>query len=450
MKRIGPLAALALLSVTGCSIGKITDGTNGGAIGHATVTFESWDTSKRLEYMNGGLIPPAYAPAFAPNASSTTWASTDPGANGRAGIWYLNPYATLAPGDNTNTFVNPGWNRIQISRPGYTTRWVYRDHEYTNWGASVYTTSPYSDGPYAATTSATAADSNTAWTQESFSLYPESQTTRHRQPDVIVDPRTLLDCEISDVAGAPPSDGLSVPVHDCEGAVNATTGQPVTRCLRYSVGTPNVGEGDLWVKSLDGGQTVTQYVYTQPYPSLTADAVAVPGGQILYHPEHNHFHFKDWTVTRLRAATAACQGNPKNCPLVQAAGAKTSFCLEDYRYNPSDPAGSTFDSTYQARRYQPDTCGLEQGIGAGRMDTYRRVLPEQMIDISGLAPGDYWLEVEVDAAHFIEESDYSNNVSRVLVTIPPVGSSPTSWQCYGCQQVGSTWSCTNKEGTVTL
>ena len=382
---------------------------------------------------------------------ATTWGTPDPGANGHAGWWYLNPYAPLNTGDTTNVSVLPGWNRIRIQRAGYETRYVYRDHEYTNWGQSVYTTSAYSAGPYPATTTSTASGSNTAYKEESFRLHPLSQTTRHRAPDIIVDPRTLLDCEISDVAGAKPVDE-NVTTHDCEGAINPSTGQPVTRCLRYSVGTANVGEGDLWVSSPALQAPVTQYVYTQPYPSLTADSLTVPGGQIIYDPVHNHFHFKDWSTTRLRADTTACETNPVSCPLIGTAS-KTSFCLEDYRYNPGDPAGTTFDSVYQARRYQPGSCGLEQGIGAGRMDTYRRVLPGQSIDITGVAPGNYWLEVEVNPAHSVEESDYLNNVSRVLIAIPPVGSSPSTWQCYGgCTKVPNTlpqqWSCTNKKGTV--
>jgi len=414
-------------TMTGCSWGKITDDVTGQPVGHAMVAFEKWDVSQKLEYHDGSALPNNYIPSFSPGPTSTTWDNADPGANGYPGYWSLNPYAQ-SNNDPKNVLVVEGWSRVEFSRQGYESQIIYQNHLYH--AGQVYTHNRYSSGPFPVDTTTTRNDGTLVSYVENR-MHPLTQTVRHRSPDIIIDPRTLLDCSISEIAGVPPA-GPNVPVTDCEGATNPDTGQPVQRCLRYSVGTANVGEGDLWVKGIMGG-AVTQYVYTNPYPdSTTTASIPVPGAAILYHPAHMHFHFQYWTKTRLRKITSACPSDSTatNCPTVWTNDAfKTSFCLEDYRFDPNNPSSTTFDSHYQARKYFPNTCNLEQGIGAGRMDTYRRVLPGQMIDITGLASGNYWLEVEVNPNHAVEESDYTNNISRVVIAIPAVGSDPASWQC---------------------
>jgi hypothetical protein len=50
---------------------------------------------------------------------------------------------------------------------------------------------------------------------------------------------------------------------------------------------------------------------------------------------------------------------------------------------------------------------------------YARTLPDQWIDITGLAPGDYWLESVVDPENHIEEVNEGNNIAYYKLTIAP-------------------------------
>jgi hypothetical protein len=55
-----------------------------------------------------------------------------------------------------------------------------------------------------------------------------------------------------------------------------------------------------------------------------------------------------------------------------------------------------------------------EGIGAGRASRQSRT---PQIDVTDLPPGDYWLEAEVNADRNIVESDYDNNVARMLIQL---------------------------------
>ena len=56
-------------------------------------------------------------------------------------------------------------------------------------------------------------------------------------------------------------------------------------------------------------------------------------------------------------------------------------------------------------------------MSVGWEDLYSRTLPDQWIDITGLGPGEYWLESVVDPKNEIEESDETNNVGRIKLNI---------------------------------
>ena len=63
------------------------------------------------------------------------------------------------------------------------------------------------------------------------------------------------------------------------------------------------------------------------------------------------------------------------------------------------------------------SCGQTQGISVGYSDVYEADLEGQWIDITGIANGNYWLEMVVNPAGNIQESNTSNNTVRVRVTI---------------------------------
>jgi len=106
-------------------------------------------------------------------------------------------------------------------------------------------------------------------------------------------------------------------------------------------------------------------------------------------------------------------------------GRKQAFCLLDYERDPSSTGAGP--AVY--------TCS-NQGISVGWQDTYGSYLDGQWLDITGIAPGNYWLRVIINPynvasspiynpqapeAVAMPESNYADNVAVVPVTIPSKG-----------------------------
>lgn len=142
------------------------------------------------------------------------------------------------------------------------------------------------------------------------------------------------------------------------------------RLLRFSLRSPNVGDGNLHLGN--------------------------PGDNALFQwsPCHGHYHFESYA----RYSVVDDQGN------VVAPGHKQAFCLMDL-----DP----YAQGAPPARYD---CGF-QGISSGWADIYDRWLDCQWVDITDVPPGDYHLRVELNFDRVLAESDYDNNVATVPVTI---------------------------------
>ena len=172
-----------------------------------------------------------------------------------------------------------------------------------------------------------------------------------------------------------PSVGPSISVtyfatNDCT-VQEECSGAGTRRLLRFNTLTRNSGTADLVVGSPTNN------------PLFEFD------------PCHGHYHFSGFAEYRLF----------NDCGQV-AVSAKRAFCLADY---------GRFDTN--ASPLPKYTCA-NQGIQAGWYDVYSSNTPCQWIDITGLPPGDYTLQVEVNPQHLLTESDYSNNTTNIPVVIP--------------------------------
>jgi hypothetical protein len=398
MKVWAAAAALLLLDVTACSFGEVTDATTNGIVQGATVSF-------RMPNLSGSSTGDV-VPSLGGSIPSKTWSSSDPGSNGAAGVFYLNWYGSphLHSGDNPSLIVQPGWQRLFISKPGYDSRTIYHNHLMSACNVSV-AQGPYSAGPYPF-------DSNyqngpfwqpaqtggqTICAGDVVSIYP-SNTNYVKDADVIVDVRTLRDNVVSTT--------------NCEGVAS--------RCLRVSVGTANVGDGDLWLIGNSNSAGVTQRRFRRD--GSTTDT-ALPNAVFAFHPQHHHIHLQNWTNLRLRKVTNSCstEDTAANCPTTGVSGTKVSVCLEelgvfDSSYTPNpNRGGRTCD-------WNSTTGAINQGIGSGQEDIYVKELAGQLIGIDGLPSGQYWLEVEVNPANSngqrtVLESDYNNNIARITVNL---------------------------------
>lgn len=181
-----------------------------------------------------------------------------------------------------------------------------------------------------------------------------------------------------------------------------TTTESGHRLLRLANSTPNLGRGPL---ELRGGaivgdkQEVFQRIYRRDGSYWQRYA-----GTFIYHPQHGHVHFENFSQYRLRRITL------DNAPgEIVAQSAKTSYCVEDSKIANPLKRGFRFKSRYS-------TCdGQVQGISVGWADLYKKKLYGQWIDVTNVAEGFYWLESEVDPDNLILESDETNNVARVPV-----------------------------------
>jgi len=117
---------------------------------------------------------------------------------------------------------------------------------------------------------------------------------------------------------------------------------------------------------------------------------------------HGHHHFKDFADYRL--VNSAGQ--------LVSIGLKAGFCLLDSRrWNGAAPVDPKYDCN-------------NQGIQRGWADVYVRSLSCQWVDITGLAPGNYALEIEVNPVGRLPEQTRTNNIARISVVIDGICSGP--------------------------
>ena len=140
--------------------------------------------------------------------------------------------------------------------------------------------------------------------------------------------------------------------------------------MKFSTRTPNTGEGNLH------------------FGDPTDNPLFV------WSDCHNHYHFTQYAEYRLLDADGVQVGT----------GHKQAFCLLDFDPLSADAPPERYSCDYQ-------------GIQAGWSDIYGSYLPCQWIDTTGVPPGDYTLQVEVNFERVIAESDYSNNQAEIPVTI---------------------------------
>ena len=124
--------------------------------------------------------------------------------------------------------------------------------------------------------------------------------------------------------------------------------------------------------------------------------------QFVFANCHAHYHFQNYMAYRLRTPDGQ----------LAAIGLKVGFCILDtFRFDNSAPASPLYNCSNQ---------GIQRGWG----DLYSSTLDGQWIDITGLPDGNYIIELEVNPVGIIQESDYSNNITTIPITIGNSSSPP--------------------------
>ncbi len=186
-------------------------------------------------------------------------------------------------------------------------------------------------------------------------------------------------------------------------------------CLRFDQVIANRGAGPIEIAyQVPAGATpdhglpfpVSQRVYRSD--GTFEDR---PGGSVTFHPAHGHYHYSSFANALLWRSDA--RGRKLGTAPVAAAH-KVSFCMADIRI---DAWGEKGDGPRQY--YAPDclfpyasdgvTDEYRQGINNGWADVYDWYIPDQYVEVSGVADGFYRLEFCADPFNEIEEEDESNN-----------------------------------------
>jgi hypothetical protein len=178
--------------------------------------------------------------------------------------------------------------------------------------------------------------------------------------------------------------------------------------LRFPTVIANLGEGPLEV----GGRRVRRngpmLAFQTLFTRRRRPGLRHPIGQFEYHPEHHHWHLLSVAEYRLLNLDGT----------LAAGGEKVSFCLLDtIRQAPGTP-GSPVQPYYPGCNPSPTARRLRAGISVGWADVYARDLPDQYVDVTGLPPGDYILECEIDPDGLLRELDTANNTASIPVRLP--------------------------------
>jgi hypothetical protein len=173
--------------------------------------------------------------------------------------------------------------------------------------------------------------------------------------------------------------------------------------LRFANTAINVG-GRMEITVASGSRDIYQNVYDQ-FSGGNRVIHQKIGADLIYHPQHNHFHFEDFAKYELLKRDSSGFYRATN-----RSGSKTSFCILDtIRVGQDGPT-----------KRQYDGCGATvQGLSAGWGDSYIASLFGQWIELgtSMLPDGAYAIRSTADPDNKLMELNDFNNVGIAYFTI---------------------------------
>jgi hypothetical protein len=178
--------------------------------------------------------------------------------------------------------------------------------------------------------------------------------------------------------------------------------------LRFSNGVGNYGDGPVEVRG-ERSSTSDPMIAIQRIYLTGGGFTEATIGTFTYHPTHGHWHFDYFAKYELVDSSGDAV----------AFNEKAGFCLLDVERIKPPLSGASNQPVYTSCN-QGDTSALSigpHGISRGWTDIYRKYLPDQSINITGVPAGSYTLRVTADPLDKIDEANEGNNVTSVPVTI---------------------------------
>lgn len=188
------------------------------------------------------------------------------------------------------------------------------------------------------------------------------------------------------------------------------------KLLKFPVITMNVGDGPAEMLASRTSSTATDWKAYQNIarPNGEKVAIKVDGVNFSYAGDgHEHWHieyFDDYWIESLDGVKLKY-------------AAKKGYCLWDNTsYGPFKglagvPAAAVYTYENTCGQGLEGTLDFIEGLSRGWGDTYPSSLPDQAIDITGLANGRYRVGVTADDVNSLIETNDTNNTATMEVTI---------------------------------
>lgn len=191
------------------------------------------------------------------------------------------------------------------------------------------------------------------------------------------------------------------------------------RCLRFSFGYRNVGEGpmDLHFSPLTDALATAAVVQRMHRADGSFEEQAA--GTYTYHKTHMHYHYDDIFSAKLFRVTDEATG------ALEPAGdlAKRGACAHDIRIGDwmrfdqaprgSEDSGNDCSSFYA----ESPLAGMRIGLSTGWSDIYPWFMPSNYVEFSGQPDGFYVVRVTADIHGRLAETDETDNVGYSYVEI---------------------------------
>lgn len=191
-------------------------------------------------------------------------------------------------------------------------------------------------------------------------------------------------------------------------------GEPAQRCLRYSFGLANAGEGNFDIRynadRTGAPQAMTQCVQNSD-PSVLPRAR--PAGTGSFHQTHGHFHYDDiifhdvWRITDRDTWAREQVGTGKKIGYSPAdQGIADWYALTQTAPGTSSAAGNCAPGT---------TSRLGMSVGWG--DAYRYQRPGNFVSFGDAGDGWYVVHTIADPNEVVEESNEADNTAYAFLRI---------------------------------